>query len=150
MCRYPSTQLTRSALRGALGAESTKNKLAFAHDPFADRARCRLGHSEPFHILDISAAIADEMVMPHPFCVETCGSPLDRDFAHESRLHQIPQIVVRRSPGGTRIHAIDCLENFCSRGMTVTFHQECHYCVTLRRTPQPAALQRLLDRLGMQ
>ena len=52
------------------------------------------------------------------------GATFDGHFAHQTRLHQIPQIVVSGGPGTARIRAIHRFENFRSGGMTGVLHQE--------------------------
>jgi hypothetical protein len=47
-----------------------------------------------------AAAAADEAVMPHPFRIESRGAALDGRFTHQTRLHQVPQIVM--GPAGSR------------------------------------------------
>src|ERR1700685_1111182 len=90
--------LTGSVPRSTLHAEPPENKFAFAKNPLAERARGRLRHVVPLDILNIAAAVADEMVMLQAFCIETCGASLACPFTHQTRLHQVPQIVVRRGP----------------------------------------------------
>jgi hypothetical protein len=70
-------------------------------------------------------------MMPQACRVESRGTAFHGHFTHQTRLHQIPQIVIRRGPGTTRVHAIHGLENFGSRGMPVVFDQECHHGVAL-------------------
>src|ERR1700723_553503 len=87
--------LTGSVPRSTLHAEPPENKFAFAKNPLAERARGRLRHVVPLDVLNIAAAIADEVVMLQAFGIESCGSPLDSHFTHQTRLHQIPEIVIR-------------------------------------------------------
>ena len=128
-------------LRSAFGAKPAENELAFADDPLAEGARGRPGHVVPLNVLNISAAVANEVMMEQAFGIESRGAALDRHFTHQARLHQVAQIVIGRGPGGARIHAIHGFEDFDSRGMPVVFHQEGHHSVALRGAAQPAAFQ---------
>src|SRR5579872_6327154 len=97
----PSTylrHLTGIVTRSALRAEPAENELAFPKNPLTERARGRSRHVVPLNILNIAAAVADEVVMPHAFRIESRGAALDGHFAHQTRLHQVPQIVVSRGP----------------------------------------------------
>jgi len=76
--------------RSALGAEPAENEFAVAKDPLAEGARGRLGHVVPPYVLNIAAVIADEMVVPHAFCIKSRGAALDGHFTHQTRLHQVP------------------------------------------------------------
>jgi hypothetical protein len=131
----------------ALRAEAAKYQFTFAKHAFPQRARSRLGYFVPVDILNIAAVVANEVVMPRAFGVEACGTAFDGDFSHQTCLNQVPQIVIRGGPGGARIHPIHGFKDLCSRGMATAFHQEFHYGVALGRTPQPAALQGLFNRL---
>ena len=82
----------------ALHAESPENEFAFAKHPLAERARGRPGHVVPLDVLDLAAAVADEVVMPHAIQIESRGAALDCNFTHQTRLHQVPQIVLSRGP----------------------------------------------------
>ena len=128
-------------LRSAAGAKPPKNELAFANNAFAEGARGRPGHVVPLNVFNISAAVANEVMMQQTFCIEARGSALDCHFPHQPRLHEIPQIVISGSPGRARIHAIDGFEDFDSGGMPVLFRQEGHHCVALRSAAQPTAFQ---------
>jgi hypothetical protein len=132
---------------GALYAKTAKNKLAFADNPISEKTRGGLRHIAPIHVLDITAAVANEVVMPLAFRIETRSPALDRDFAHQSCFHQVSQIVVGRCPGRARIYAIYSFKNFRSRGMPRVIGQEGHDGIALRGAPQPTAQQRSLDRL---
>src|SRR5450755_2209505 len=99
---------TRSALR----AEPPKNQFTFAKNPLAKRARGRLGYVAPLNVLDVAAAVANEVMMPHALRIESRGAALDGHFTHQARLHQIPQIVIGCGPGRARIHAIHAFEDF--------------------------------------
>ena len=147
--RPHASDLTRSAPRSALRAESPENEFTFANNPLTEGTRGRPGHVVPLHILNIAAAVADEMVMPHPFRIESRRAALDGHFTHQTRLHQISQIVIGRGPGRARIQAIHGFKDFRSRGMPGVFHQKCHHGVALRSAPQPAALQGPFNRLGV-
>src|SRR5208283_1816210 len=85
---------TRSVPRSALRAEPPENEFAFAKNPLTEGARGRPGHVVPLNVLHISAAVADEVVMPHAFRIESRGAALDGHFTHQTRLHQVPQIVI--------------------------------------------------------
>jgi hypothetical protein len=74
--------LTGSMPWSALGAEPAENQFAFAKHAFPKGTRSRFGHLVPSDILNVSAAIADEVVMPHAFRVEPGGAALDGHFAH--------------------------------------------------------------------
>src|ERR1700751_2799833 len=140
---------TPSVPWSALRAEPAENNFAFAKHAFPDRLRSRPGHVVPLDVFNVAAAVADEVVMPHAFRIESGGATLDGHFAHQSRLHQVPQIVIGCGSRGTRIHVIHAFEDFRSRRVAVAFHQECHHSVALRRAPQPAALQGLLNLLSI-
>src|SRR3981189_2483544 len=68
---HTSPELTGSAPRSALGAESPENEFAFAKNPLTEGARARPGHVIPLHILNIAASVADEVGMPHVFPLES-------------------------------------------------------------------------------
>src|SRR6478752_5952131 len=102
--RMRSAQLTRSTLTSALRAQASKNKLAFAKHPLAQGTRARLRHVVPVNVLNITAAVADEMVVAHAFQVESPGAAFDRHFPHQACLHQVTQIVVGRSSRRARIY----------------------------------------------
>jgi hypothetical protein len=76
--------------------------------------------------------VADEVAMPQAFRIESRGAALDGHFTHQTRLHQVPQIVISRGPGRARIHTIHGFGDFRSRRMPVVFHQECQQGVSLR------------------
>jgi hypothetical protein len=75
--------------RSAFGAQPPENELALADDPLAEGARGRLGHVVPLNVLNISAAVANEVMMQHAFGIESRGAALDRHFTHQARLHQV-------------------------------------------------------------
>lgn len=93
-----SPHLTGSAPRSALRAESPENEFAFAKNPLTEGAPSRPGQVVPLHVLYIAAAVADEVVMPRAFRIESRGAALDGHFTHQTRLHQVPQIVVSGGP----------------------------------------------------
>jgi hypothetical protein len=62
--------------------------------------------------------------MAHVLRIETCGTALDGNFAHEAGLHEIAQIVVSGSPREAWIKAIDSLKYFRGGGMAVVLYQE--------------------------
>jgi hypothetical protein len=66
----------------ALRAETAKNQFTFAKHAFSKRGGSWLGYFVPLNILNIPAAVADEVVMPHAFGVEARSAALDGDFAH--------------------------------------------------------------------
>src|SRR6202158_2633552 len=107
---HTSPELTGSAPRSALRAESPENEFAFAKNPLTEGARARRGHVIPFNIFNIAAAVADEVVMLRAFRIESRGAALDGHFTHQTRLHQVPQILISRGPGRARIHAIHSFE----------------------------------------
>ena len=85
-----------SVPRRALGAEPPENEFASAKNPLTEGARGRPGNIVPLHILHIAAAVADKVVMPHAFRIESRGAALDGHFPDQTRLHQVPQIVISR------------------------------------------------------
>jgi hypothetical protein len=68
------------------GTQPSENEFAFPHHPLTQNARGRPGYVEPFHILDIAAAVADEMVMPQASRIEPRRAALDSHFTHQARL----------------------------------------------------------------
>src|ERR1035441_8724896 len=90
--------LTGSVPRSALRAEPPENEFAIANNPLTEGARGGPGHIVPLNILNIAAAVADEVVMPHALRVESRAAALDGHFTHQTRLHQVPQIVISRGP----------------------------------------------------
>src|ERR1700675_4262088 len=79
---HTSPELTGSAPRSTLRAESPENEFAFAKNPLTEGARSRPGHVVPLHVLYIAAAVADEVVMPHALGIEARGAALDGHFTH--------------------------------------------------------------------
>src|SRR6185295_8116673 len=79
--------LTGSAPRSALRAEPPENEFAFAKNPLTEGTRGRPRHVVPLHILNIAAAVANEMVMPLAFRIESRGAALDGHLTHQTRLH---------------------------------------------------------------
>ena len=77
-------------LPGALRAKPPENELAFAQNPLAEGLRSGPGYVVPLHVFHIAAAVANEVVMPHTFSVESRGAAFDGHFPHQTRLHQIP------------------------------------------------------------
>src|SRR6476660_6659057 len=53
--------LTRSVPRSALRAEPPENEFAFPKNPLTEGTRGRPGHVVPLNVLNIAAAVADEM-----------------------------------------------------------------------------------------
>src|ERR1700722_11113096 len=145
---HAASKLTGSAPRRALRAEPAENEFAFAKHALTEGPRGGPGHVVPLEVLNLVAAVADEVVMSRASRIKSRGAPLDGHFTYQTRLHQVPQIVISRSPGRERIHAIHGFEDFRSRGMTVVFHQECHHGITLRSAPQPAAIEGAFNHLG--
>ena len=82
----------------ALHAQPPENDFAFAKNPLTEGARGRPGHLAPLNVLNIAAAVADEVVMPHAFRVKSGSAAFDGHFTHQTRLYQVPQIVISRSP----------------------------------------------------
>src|ERR1700722_15399361 len=82
--RYPlhARHLTGTAPRSALRAEPPKNEFAFANNPLTEGARGRPGHLVPLHILNIAAAVADEVMMPHALRIESRAAALHGHFTH--------------------------------------------------------------------
>jgi hypothetical protein len=78
--------LTGSSPRSALRAKPPENEFAVAKNPLAEGARGWLGDVVPLDVLDIAAAVADEVVMPQEFRVESSGAALDSHLAHQTRL----------------------------------------------------------------
>ena len=76
--------------RSALGAQPPENKFAFTNNPLTKGARGRPWHVVPLDVLDIAAAVADEVVMRQAGRIESRGTALDGHFPHQTRLHQIP------------------------------------------------------------
>jgi hypothetical protein len=138
---HTATRLDGTVLRSALGAKPPKNEFTFANDPLAEGSRGRLGHVVPLNVLNIPAAVANEVMMQQAFGIESRGTAFDRHFTHQARLHQVTQIVISRGPGGARIHAIHGFEDFDSGGMPVVFRQEGHHGVALWSAAQSAAFQ---------
>jgi hypothetical protein len=69
-----------------------------ANNSLTESARSRPGHVEPLHILNIPATVADKVVVPQAFGIKARRAALNSHFPHQTRVHQVPQIVVRRSP----------------------------------------------------
>ena len=82
----------------ALCTEPPDNYLAFSNSPLTEGARRRLVHVVPCNVLNSAAMVTDEVMMRHPIRIEARGTALYRHFAHQARLHQVPQIVIRRRP----------------------------------------------------
>jgi hypothetical protein len=76
------TRLSGRVTRSALRAEPAKNQFAFAKNAFAEGTRGGPGHVVPLDVLNVAAAVADEVVMPHAFGIEARGAALDGDFTH--------------------------------------------------------------------
>jgi hypothetical protein len=87
--RRRSRSLRRIVFRRASGAKSAENEFAIANDPFTQGALGRLGHVVPLQVLNISAAVADEVMMQQAFHIESRGAALNRHFTHQARLHQV-------------------------------------------------------------
>ena len=136
-------------MRRALRAEPSEDEFIFAKNPLTERPRRRLRYAVPIDVLNIAAAVTDEVVMPHVFRIESRGAALDGHFTHQTRLHQVPQIVISCSPRRARIQPIHALENFRSRRMPGAFHQKGQDRVALRSAPQSAAIQRPLNRFNV-
>src|SRR5258705_14004229 len=76
--RYSTENLPWSALR----AEPAENKFAFAKHPFTKGTGSRPGYLVPVDVLDIAAAVADEVVMAHAFRIKARGASLDGHLAY--------------------------------------------------------------------
>jgi hypothetical protein len=61
-------------------------------------------------------------MMPHAFRIESRGSAFDGYFTNQTRLDQIPQIVIHGRPGTARVHTIHGFEDFRGRGVAGMFH----------------------------
>src|SRR5437868_2342309 len=146
---YELEYLAGSAPGRAFGAQPPQNEFAFAKHPLAERGYGRPGHVIPVHVLDIAAAVADEMVMPHAFRIKSRRATLHGHFTHQTSLHQVAQIVINRSPGRARIDAVNSFEDLRRCGMPGLLHQERHDGVALRRAPQITARQGAFDRIGV-
>lgn len=85
---------------------------------------------------------ANKVMMLNAIGVKSCSTAFRGDFAHQTSLHQVTKIVVRRGSRRPRIYAIHCLKNFSSRWMAMLFHQERHNGKALRSAPQPTVVQR--------
>src|SRR5258707_4433265 len=95
---HTSPELTGSAPRSALGAESPENEFIFAKNPLTEGARARPGHVVPLNVLNLAAAVADEVVMRHARRIESRGTALGGHFTNQTRLHQVPPIAISRGP----------------------------------------------------
>jgi hypothetical protein len=135
-------------LASALRAETSKNQLAFTNNSLTERTRGRLGHVVPIYVLHTAAAVADEVVVPYAFQIESSSATLDGHFPHQAGLHQVPEIVISRGPGRAGIHAIHGFENLRSCGMALVVHQTGHHGVALWSAPQPTAFEGSFDRVG--
>ena len=124
----------------AVRTQPAKNHFAFAKHSLSERSRPRLRNAVPFHVLNVAAAVADEVVMPHASGIEARSPALGGHFTHQSRLDQIAQIVISCCPRRSRIGPIDGLKNFCRRRMPLGFHQKRHDSIALRSAPQTTAL----------
>src|SRR5271157_843507 len=87
-------RLSRSVGLRALRAQPPDNEFALAKNPLTERVRGGTGNVVPLNVLHFAAAVADEVVMPHSFRIESRGAALDGHFTHQTRLHQVPQIVI--------------------------------------------------------
>ena len=128
-------------LRRAFGAKSAENEFAIANDPLTQGARGRPGHVVPLNVLNISAVVADEVMMQQAFGIESRGAAFDRHFTHQACLHQVTQIVISSGLGRAGIRAIHGFENLDRGGVFVLFHQEGHHGVALRSAAQSTAFQ---------
>ncbi len=82
----------------------------------------RPGHLIPLDILNAAAPVANEMMMPQALGVESRGAAFDGHFTHQSRLDQIPKIVVSCGSGRARIDTIDRFEDLRGGGMPCMLH----------------------------
>ena len=99
MVIYTLRRLTQSAASSAICAEPAKNQFAFANNALAQGACSRPGHVVPIDVLYVATVVADEMVVPHAFRIESRGAAFDSHFAHQASVHEISQVVIR---GGSR------------------------------------------------
>jgi membrane-anchored protein YejM (alkaline phosphatase superfamily) len=83
--------------RSALRAKPTKNEFAFPKNPLAEGPRRRPGYVAPLHVLNLTAAVVDEVVMPPVFHFESRGVALDSHFTHQTSPYQFPQVVAGRA-----------------------------------------------------
>src|SRR5947209_3719825 len=90
--RFELEKLPGSAPGRAFGAQPPENEFAFAKHPLAERGCGRPGHVIPVYVLDVAAAVADEVVMPRAFRIEARRAALHGHFTHQTSLHQIAQI----------------------------------------------------------
>jgi hypothetical protein len=70
-----------------LRAGPSKNQLAFPNHSLTQRSRRRLRYFIPLYVLDIPAAVADEVVVPYALQIESAGTALSSDFTHQSHPH---------------------------------------------------------------
>ena len=89
-----TNDLTGSMPPGALRTEPAENEFAFAKNPLPEGTGGGPGHSVPLHVLNTTAAVADEVVMAHAFRIESRGPALDGHFTHQTRQHQVPKIII--------------------------------------------------------
>jgi ABC-type hemin transport system ATPase subunit len=71
----------------ALRAKPAEDEFAFAKNPLTEGAGSRLGHVVPLHVLNIATTIADEVVMPDTFRIESRGASFDGHLTHQASLH---------------------------------------------------------------
>lgn len=135
------TTLYRALLRGTTRAKSPEDELALANGPLPKGALGRRWHVVPIDVLNISATVADEVMMQQSLRIETSGAALCCDLTHQACLHQVSQIVIGCGPGRSRVHPVHGFEDLDSRRVPVLFHQERHDGVALWSAPQSAAFQ---------
>ncbi len=114
--------LAASAPRGAIRAKSPQDQFRLAKNALTQRTRGGTGHVEPLNVFHIATAVADEVVVPHARRVESRRAALHGHFPHQTCSHQIPQVVVSRRPGRSRIDAIHGFEDFRRRGVALVAH----------------------------
>lgn len=136
------------ALAGrALGAEPADDEFALAYYALAERSGGGAWHGVPVDVLDVAAAIANEVMMLAVFGVIARGAAFGGDLAHQARADEIAQIVIGGRAGRLRVHTIDGFEDLGCGGVFVVRHQERHDTVALRREAQPAMFELLPDLL---
>lgn len=103
------------------------------------------GNVVPLHILDIAAAVADEVVMFLAFGFEAGGAATDGELTHEIHLYQFSQIVIGCGARTARVEAVYGFEDFRSGVVPLVLHQKCHDAVALWSAAETALFQREPD-----
>ena len=131
--------------RRASRTQAAEDEFTFAKNAFAERAGCGPRDAEPFHVLDLAATVADEVMMAHSARIEAGGAAFDGDFAHQSCLHEVAEIVVSGCARRARVEAIDSLKDFGGGGMAGVLHEKGHHAVALRSAAETGCLERPFD-----